>query len=114
MTTSREIDPTQACRLAEVFGLLNEPHLHPLDHNSSWEDISYSSPICQEDDFKISFSHFLPRQELCPEKRYLLDPLLSRVIGSQVLEEQVSRLRSDLHIFGHTHITMDMEMDGIR
>ena len=29
----------------------------------------------------ISFSHYLPRQELCPEKRFLTEPMLSRVIG---------------------------------
>ena len=27
----------------------------------------------------ISFSHFLPRQELCPEKRFLIEPNLPKV-----------------------------------
>lgn len=27
----------------------------------------------------ITFSHFVPRQELCPEKRFLLEPMLPKV-----------------------------------
>jgi hypothetical protein len=43
----------------------------------------------KESDTIISFSHFLPRQELCPEKRFLLEALLARVVGSDPLEAQV-------------------------
>jgi hypothetical protein len=32
----------------------------------------------------ISFSHFLPRQELCPEKRFLIEPNLTKVCSSGV------------------------------
>jgi hypothetical protein len=62
----------------------------------------------------ISYSHFLPRQELCPEKRYLFEPKLSTVIGSDVLEAQVRRLCPDVHLYGHTHVPMDMTLEGIR
>lgn len=27
----------------------------------------------------VSFSHFVPRQELCPEKRFLSEPMLTKV-----------------------------------
>jgi hypothetical protein len=37
----------------------------------------------------ISYSHFLPRQELCPEKRFLIEPMLSKVIGSDYLRRHV-------------------------
>jgi predicted phosphodiesterase len=60
----------------------------------------------------ISFSHFLPRQELCPEKRFLIEPLLSRVIGSKFLENRVRQIKPHLHIYGHTHIPMDIEVEG--
>jgi hypothetical protein len=73
-----------------------------------------SSTIIQPIDTIISFSHFVPRQELCPEKRFLIEPLLSRVIGSNFLEAQIRKIRPTLHIFGHTHIPIDMELDGIR
>lgn len=66
------------------------------------------------DDTVLSFSHFLPRQELCPEKRFLLEPLLSRVIGSTYLESRIRTLRPHVHMFGHTHIPIDMRLDGLR
>lgn len=72
------------------------------------------SPYSHANDSIISFSHYLPRQELCPEKRYLIEPLLSKVVGSEVLESQIRRLQPDLHIFGHTHIPIDMELENIR
>ncbi|EKU20676.1 hypothetical protein NGA_2065300, partial [Nannochloropsis gaditana CCMP526] len=62
----------------------------------------------------ISFSHFLPREELCPEKRFLLEPMLPKVIGSTPLRRQVEALRPDLHVFGHTHIPIDLTVQGIR
>ena len=74
----------------------------------------HDSDLVHENDTVISFSHYLPRQELCPEKRFLLEPLLSRVIGSVPLENQIRRLRPNLHLFGHTHIPVDLEVDGIR
>eukprot|EP00933_Yihiella_yeosuensis_P041188 TRINITY_DN3560_c0_g2_i1.p1 TRINITY_DN3560_c0_g2~~TRINITY_DN3560_c0_g2_i1.p1 ORF type:complete len:393 (-),score=58.22 TRINITY_DN3560_c0_g2_i1:168-1310(-) len=61
----------------------------------------------------ISFSHFLPRLELMPEKRSLYYPPLPKAVGSNALQERVSRLHPDLHIFGHTHYGWSQEVDGI-
>ena len=112
--------------LAEAFAAINEKFLVPPGvedegggagggggGGASRRGLS-SHPSVQESDTVISFSHFLPRQELCPEKRYLIEPLLSRVIGSDPLEAQVRRLNPHLHCFGHTHIPIDLELDGIR
>eukprot|EP00607_Mallomonas_marina_P001290 CAMPEP_0182435214 /NCGR_PEP_ID=MMETSP1167-20130531/74423_1 /TAXON_ID=2988 /ORGANISM="Mallomonas Sp, Strain CCMP3275" /LENGTH=327 /DNA_ID=CAMNT_0024626001 /DNA_START=120 /DNA_END=1103 /DNA_ORIENTATION=- len=68
----------------------------------------------EEQETVISFSHFVPRQELCPEKRFLVEPYLPRVIGSDVLEHQVRRLHPHLHLFGHTHIPIDITLEGQR
>ncbi|XP_059647238.1 uncharacterized protein LOC132293683 isoform X1 [Cornus florida] len=68
----------------------------------------------------ISFSHFLPRQELCPEKRMLFYPKLPKIIGSDCLEARIRSIHgveggvSMCHVFGHTHFCWDAVLDGIR
>jgi len=108
-------NPVDNTVLAEAFAALNEPYLHPpvTFANDDYSNI-FGCLEAPEAQTVISFSHYLPRQELVPEKRFLSEPLLSKVIGSDVLEAQVRRLRPDVHLFGHTHIPMDRELDGIR
>lgn len=62
----------------------------------------------------LSFSHFLPRQELLPEKRMLFYPNLAKASGSDPLEARVRALRPLAHVFGHTHFSWDAQVDGIR
>ncbi|CAE8608863.1 unnamed protein product, partial [Polarella glacialis] len=62
----------------------------------------------------ISFSHFLPRKELLPEKRSLYCPPLAKAVGSKSLGERVKQLSPDLHVFGHTHYGWCHDLDGIR
>lgn len=64
----------------------------------------------------VTFSHFLPRIELCPEKRYLRYPDLMKAVGSVSLGRRVQALRPDVHVFGHTHFGWDAILadDGIR
>ncbi|CAL1128371.1 unnamed protein product [Cladocopium goreaui] len=62
----------------------------------------------------LSFSHFLPKVENNPEKRYLTYPNLAKGIGSDYLRRRVEELRPNLHVFGHTHFGYDLEVEGIR
>ncbi|VAH04716.1 unnamed protein product [Triticum turgidum subsp. durum] len=68
----------------------------------------------------LTFSHFVPRQELCPEKRMLYYPNLPKVIGSDYLERRLRAIHNNAkdgaacHVFGHTHFCWDSVVDGIR
>lgn len=62
----------------------------------------------------ISFSHFLPRVELIPEKRFLFYQHLARCSGSRYLRSRVEALHPNVHVFGHTHFGWDQELDGVR
>lgn len=104
-------NPVTSTTLAETFAKLNEPFLHPPPYRnkaafaSCGADVTgvadvtvviegqqdntdsnggrqyFGSPIAKSTDTIISYSHYLPRLELCPEKRFLTEPLLSKVIG---------------------------------
>jgi hypothetical protein len=63
----------------------------------------------------VTFSHFLPRQELLPEKRFLFVPELPKASGSAYLGKRVAALKPSIHCFGHTHFAWDMVCDdGVR
>ena len=58
----------------------------------------------------ITFSHFLPRKEL---------PLpgvheMAKASGCLELEAQLRRVGAKLHVFGHTHFSIDRTIDGVR
>lgn len=57
----------------------------------------------------VSFSHFVPRRELFPGFRQLL-----HVMGSKRIERQIELCGSNVHLFGHSHISMDELVDGTR
>ncbi|CAJ1358425.1 unnamed protein product [Effrenium voratum] len=79
------------------------------------EENGFAEVLARRKDFQVlSFSHFLPRIELNPEKRYLIPSCLAKAVGSLYLKERVQRLKPDLHVFGHTHFGFDLDVDGIR
>ncbi|KAK1304562.1 hypothetical protein QJS10_CPB11g02381 [Acorus calamus] len=94
--------------LAQYFDVMNEKNRDAI------EEIKSSS--CNI----ITFSHFVPRQELCPEKRMLFYPNLPKIIGSDILEDRLRSIHGTrgsaqaCHVFGHTHFCWDAVLDGIR
>ena len=86
---------------------------------SDLNDLGFGpEPADERRPFTISFSHFCPRIELLPEKRFyesrLKASIVPKVSGSRFLEAQVRQLQPDVHCFGHTHIPVDMTLEGIR
>ncbi|KAH9602192.1 hypothetical protein KSS87_000808 [Heliosperma pusillum] len=94
--------------LARFFDAMNEKHAHNIEE------------IQQKCKNIITFSHFVPRLELCPEKRMLFYPNLPKIIGSNYLETRIRLIHGDkgretaCHVFGHTHFGWDAFLDGIR
>eukprot|EP00929_Paragymnodinium_shiwhaense_P062383 TRINITY_DN31148_c1_g1_i1.p1 TRINITY_DN31148_c1_g1~~TRINITY_DN31148_c1_g1_i1.p1 ORF type:complete len:357 (+),score=47.72 TRINITY_DN31148_c1_g1_i1:88-1158(+) len=62
----------------------------------------------------ISFSHFLPRPDLLPEKRFLYYPNLPKAVGSRALGRRVQGLQPNCHVFGHTHYGWAAQHDDTR
>lgn len=67
-----------------------------------------------------SFSHFLPRLELIPEKRMLFYPRLAQASGSVFIMRRIDALKARVHeeniahCFGHTHFGWNARLDGVR
>lgn len=92
--------------VAEFFDCANDVLLG--EENTLQETI-------REDDVPVmTVSHFLPRIELTPEKRYLFIPTLNKVVGSRFLDARIRSLGSVFHVFGHTHFGWDQKIDGVR
>ncbi|XP_030472415.2 LOW QUALITY PROTEIN: uncharacterized protein LOC115690261 [Syzygium oleosum] len=94
--------------LASYFDAMNEDNMDVME---------VIKKTCEQ---IITFSHFVPRQELCPEKRMLFYPNLPKIIGSDSLEVRLRSIHgaegsgSACHVFGHTHFCWDATLDGIR
>ncbi len=63
--------------------------------------------------YVISFSHYLPRLDLVPSCIPLKDKELCPVFGTSLLEKQIRRLGSHIHIYGHHHLNVSEYRDNI-
>jgi predicted phosphodiesterase len=88
--------PTDIGQVCDFFLNMNEPRL-----------LSYDGPV-------ISFSHFLPRRDLLPAVERLRFKGLPKVAGCAALDQQIRSLKSGVHVFGHSHISCDRVIDGVR
>jgi predicted phosphodiesterase len=88
--------PERVGRPCAWFLAMNEPHLGP-----------YDAPV-------VTFSHFLPRRDLLPAALFLRFRGLPLVAGCAGLDAQLRRAGSRTHVFGHSHIDCDQEIEGVR
>ena len=63
--------------------------------------------------YTISFSHFLPRIDLMPDYIPLEKQKIYPVLGTSLLERQIRQLGSKIHIYGHSHVNMQVKKNDI-
>jgi predicted phosphodiesterase len=61
----------------------------------------------------ITFSHFLPRIDLMPERIPEKHRRLYPILGSIQLDAQIRQLGSCMHVYGHSHVNRHVIVDGI-
>jgi hypothetical protein len=61
----------------------------------------------------ITFSHFLPRIDVMPDSIPSSRRWLYPILGSTLLEEQLRRLGSSIHVYGHSHVNRSLTLDGV-
>ncbi|QDZ19663.1 metallo-dependent phosphatase [Chloropicon primus] len=109
----------RACKWPEGVG---QDDLAPLfdSFNSELDLLETTLALERESAFEeelrcvISFSHFLPRNELLPEKSKLFYKALPKAVGSDFLRKRLEAIDPDVHVFGHTHFSWDCWLDGCR
>jgi predicted phosphodiesterase len=88
--------PPEIESVSDYFLKLNEPNIR-----------AYDAPV-------VTLSHFLPHRDLLPPVSYLKFKGLPLVAGSVAIDAQVRMLKSEIHVFGHSHINFDRVIDGVR
>jgi predicted phosphodiesterase len=61
----------------------------------------------------ITFSHFLPRIDLMPQYIPSSKRLLYPILGSNMLERQLRLVNPSIHVYGHSHVNRNVEIDGV-
>jgi len=74
---------------------------------------SASSPALAAASMVITFSHFLPRIDVMPERIPEKHRRLYPILGTTQLDTQIRQLGSSLHIYGHSHVNRRITLDGI-
>jgi Icc-related predicted phosphoesterase len=68
--------------------------------------------VCEPGHRVLSFSHFLPRIDVMPTLVPQAFRYLYPVLGSTRLDSLIKQLGSWLHVYGHSHVNRQVELDG--
>lgn len=66
-----------------------------------------------QNEFVISFSHFLPRIDVMPYYIPEYGRKLYPVLGSTQIESQIRQLGSHIHVYGHSHVNVNTKKDNV-
>jgi predicted phosphodiesterase len=61
----------------------------------------------------ITFSHFLPRIDLMPDRIPEKHRKLYPILGTDTLDIQIRQLGASMHIYGHSHVNRHVTVDGV-
>lgn len=82
--------------ITQYFTAMNEPFINLNNTNQ----------------YIISFSHFLPRIDIMPVYIPCGKKSLYPVFGTTLLEKQIRKLNSRIHVYGHSHVNNQIKKDN--
>ncbi|HEX6101231.1 MAG TPA: metallophosphoesterase [Thermoanaerobaculia bacterium] len=83
------------------------------EHFVALNDVSRNAERGRLGEKVITYSHFLPRIDLMPWFIPSASQALYPILGTTLLDEQLRRLKSQLHIYGHSHVNRKVRIDGV-
>jgi predicted phosphodiesterase len=86
-------------------------HYSVPDVAAHFVDLNDTTPAANR--HVITFSHFLPRIDVMPEYIPLEKRLVYPVLGAMRLDEQLRKLKPQMHVYGHSHVNRRVQADGI-
>jgi Icc-related predicted phosphoesterase len=61
----------------------------------------------------VTFSHFLPRIDVMPSYIPRHRRMLYPILGSDRLERQLRLFKPSIHVYGHSHVNREVEIEGV-
>lgn len=61
----------------------------------------------------ISFSHFMPRIDIMPSFIPLERRFTYPILGTELLDLQIRKLKPAIHVYGHSHLNLEIKKDKI-
>ena len=119
LTGRGDSNDSQQTEIADFFAGLNERRIRIAPPEALeaararptevQEGVPRESEVLERAPTVLTMSHFVPRQECYPGPRRLCG-----VMGCREIEGQIRAVGSRCHVFGHSHISCDREVDCVR